>query len=485
MAKVVFLQPLAYEYPGTEILSACLIARGHETGLLIDADPHPGDPELWGADLLCFSVMTGYEGWALAVAKKLRAALGAVVVFGGPHPTHCPEIVREEGVDAVCRGEGEVALPELADRLSRGESFHDIPNLWVKDGGEVRHNPVGKPVRDLDALPPPDRALYYDRYPFLAENSHRPFLAGRGCPFDCIFCSNEALRALYDGGVNPVRLKSPEALIREIEEVRDRYGLTRVFFHDDTFVLNRAWLEEFLTLYEERVGLPFYCQTRADTLTGDLARRLAHAGCRTAFFAIESGVERIRRDVLQKAITDEQIARAARWLKWVGIRIGTYNLIGIPGETLADALETARMNVAVGADYPRCSFPTPYPGTRLLTLAQDQGLLPASGAGVTPLSQQSELLFVTKDARAFRNLHALFQTAVLFPRLLPWLPTLARLPLGPLYRAWWALPYAWIFLRAEGRSLRGTLPLMRFMLGQKLRQFAQRRALSTEGDSVE
>lgn len=464
MANVVFVQNLSYEFPGVEILSACLKSRGHRTDLLIDASPDPGHEAFAGADVLAFSVMTGHERWAVEAGRRLKAASGALVVLGGPHPTHRPEVLGEEGVDVVCRGEGEEALVELCDRIDARRGFADVANLWVKTaGGGIRRNAVRPPLPDLDALPFPDREIYYRRYPHLARNPHKPFLAGRGCPHACVFCSNEALRSLYGKTSLPVRTRSPEALVREIEAVRASRPLSRVFFHDDAFGLRRPWLEGFLALYRERVGLPFYCQVRADTVTEDLAARLRRAGCRCVFFAVESGVESLRTDVLRKNLSDAEIRSGARWLKAAGIRISTYNVIGIPGETLDDAFRTVEMNVAIGADYPRCSFLTPYPGTEL---ARRAGA--GAGAAVTALSQQTELLLPARDAAALRNLHALFQTAVLFPRCLPLVRRLVRWPLGPLYRAWWALVYGAVLLRSEGRGLRSSLPLLRFVLAQRL-----------------
>ncbi len=467
MTKAVFVQPIPYEYPGTETLAACLAARGHEAGLVIDPTPDTDDPAFKGAALLCFSVMTGYEDWALSVAAKLKTATGALVVMGGPHPTHCPEIIEDPAVDVVCRGEGDIALPELADRLAKGLPYSDIPNLWVKDGDSLVKNPPGPPVSDLDLIPPPQRRIYYAKYTFLAESGLKPFQAGRGCPYDCVFCSNAALASLYGVARMKPRFKSPEALIREIEDVRATYGLTGIIFHDDAFTLDKRWMAEFLTLYRKRVKLPFGCQSRADALTPETALMLKEAGCRTVFFAIESGVEDIRRGVLGKNISDEEIIGAAKALKAAGVAISTYNMIGIPGETLDDAFRTVEMNRRIAADYPRVSFPTPYPGTKLLETARGLGLVREGKAGVTALSQQSEPIFAGRDGRAFKNLHSLFQTAVLIPGASPLVRILVHLPLGPLYRLWWAMVYAWVFLRSEGRSAREMFRMATFLFRRR------------------
>jgi len=466
MAKIVFVQRLMYEFPGTAMLSACLKRSGHETDVVIAEKPLPSDPIFQGATLIAFSVMTGSQGWAIATAHRLKQASEALVVFGGPHPTHCPEIINQEPVDIVCRGEGEEAIVELADRLDQGLPIADIANLWVKSAGNVTRNEVRPLIADLDALPMPDRDIYYNRYALLAQNTHKQFFAGRGCPYSCSFCSNQSLRRLYAGKGTFVRWRSPEQVLHEILHVQKKSRLAKVFFHDDTFALSHAWLEQFLALYEEQVGLPFYCQSRADTLTENLVKKMKTAGCHCVFFAIESGVDRHRQGILRKDLDETKITQCAQMLKKHGIKISTYNLIGIPGETLEDAFETIRLNIKVGADYPRCSFLTPYPGTDIAHAAGMKGLNYDQSA-VDAHSQQFRLHLRMEDRWKYENVHALFQTAVLFPRTLPLIKRLVKIRLRPLYRLWWGMVYSVVLLRSEGRPISSVLPFFLLFFRQR------------------
>ena len=458
MARIAFLQPLLYEYPGVEALAAVLRHDGHEVQAFIGRNPRRLAQRLGRGEIAAFSVMTGTHGWALATAAEIKRLGGNFVVMGGPHPTHSPGMLAAEQVDAICRGEGEGALVDLARCLDAGGDPAGIQNLWVRRRGEVVRGEVRPLIDRLDALPAPDREIYYRASRLLRTNPHRVFMAGRGCPYACTFCHNGALRELYRGKGPYVRMRSPDALLADIVEVRRRWGIGTIFFHDDTFVLDRHWLESFLPRYRDEVGLPFHCAARADTLSEPTVRLLREAGCRSVSFAIESGDEALRNRVLCKGVSNAQIVAGAALLKRHGIGLTTFNMLGLPGESVEQAWGTARLNGAIGADFPRCSFLTPYPGTRL---ARD---LAAGGSdgndGETTIggwSQQSGPAVSVPDLRRLRNVHAFFQTAVLFPRLLPLLRRLANLPPNPLFRAWWAIVYFFVLVRGEGRNPLRTL----------------------------
>ena len=166
---------------GIEYLSAVLTQAGHQTELIYD----PGldnnfyvSPGLlkklnvprklvrkardFSPDLVAFSSITNLYPYIKDMARALKAELKMPAVIGGIHPTVLPELVlQEDCFDIVCRGEGEYALLELADRLEKGEDITDIENLWVKDSQGVIHKNEQRPlIQDLDALPFPDKDLF-------------------------------------------------------------------------------------------------------------------------------------------------------------------------------------------------------------------------------------------------------------------------------------------------------------------------------------
>lgn len=462
MARIVFLQNIWFEYMGTMQISAVLKAAGHECDLLIGgraSDFLPGLLEI-KPDVIAFSVMTGGHEWVAEVAGEIKQRLGCLVVCGGPHATFFPEFIRNEGVDIVCRGEGEGALLDLASAIASGSDFSGIANLWVKlPDGTLRQNDVRPLVTDLDSLPWPDRGLYR-RYPALTGSGVKVFISSRGCPFDCSFCFNHQMMELYRGKGSYVRHRSPESLLREIEEVTANAKTSRICFADDTFALDKQWLRKFLPAYGELIGLPFHCLVRINQIDEETAGLLAENGCAAVFWGLESGDEAIRTGLLDKGIDDLQIRQGAALLRKHGIRFRTYNILGFPGETLEQAIKTLQLNIEIKTDYPWCSLFTPYPGTRLEEYARQGGFLSSDICGQKiGRSFHGQSLLENPERDRIVNLHKFFQTTVALPSLLPLVRMLIRLPPNPLFQLWFSLVYFLFFLRSEGRSPLDTLPL--------------------------
>ena len=152
-------------------------------------------------DVLAYSVMTGEHIYHIELNQMVKSHYNnAFSVFGGPHPTYCPEMIEKDGIDAICRGEGEIYFPELVEKLEKGQDFYDIKNFWFKKkDGSIVKNKMGKLVPELDANPEPDRKLMYDADKALRVRGTKLFMATRGCPYQCKYCFNNAYNALTKG----------------------------------------------------------------------------------------------------------------------------------------------------------------------------------------------------------------------------------------------------------------------------------------------
>ena len=84
-------------------------------------------------DIILYSITTGIHKHYLAINKSLKQKFNFLSVFGGMHVSFFPDFIYEDGVDVICRGEGEYALLELADNLEKNKSINKIYNLWAKD----------------------------------------------------------------------------------------------------------------------------------------------------------------------------------------------------------------------------------------------------------------------------------------------------------------------------------------------------------------
>jgi radical SAM superfamily enzyme YgiQ (UPF0313 family) len=443
-------------------LSAALKSAGHHCDLLIE-DKGPNDPviERFAPDLIAFSVTTGMHQWALKRTTELQAKFRIPVIMGGPHATYYPEVLENSDLDFICRGEGEDAFVELVDRLENNRSVLDVKNIWAKSEGRIFQNDVRNLEDNIDSLPDPDRYLYY-KYPYLRNNENKSFVASRGCPYSCTYCSIASLRSLYENKGPFLRFHSAERVIEDILEVKTRFGLRIVIFQDDTFIIGFDRLEKLLSLYRREVKLPFVCHVRADLITEDIARLLKSAGCHSVDFGLESGDEKLRSEVLGKVISDEQIREAAAVLKRAGIRFRTTNMIGLPGETLHQVYKTIQLNQSIKTDYPSASIYQPYPRTVLGDEVIASGL---AGENYSVDSIGSSFfrtsLIDSKHRNQFINLQKFFWPAVRWPKLTPWIKRLVKLPPNPVFEMFFIMFYGFNYAMSEKVTLRRLLTIGR------------------------
>jgi len=436
MREIIFIVDSVFEHQGIQALSAFVKRAGYSTDVLFCDKSNPGtmvEAVLRRAPLLVgFSVTSMNYAWAVDLAIRLKQATGVPVVFGGPHPTYFPEFIEREGVEIICVGDGEDALLELARRLAERQDISDIKNLCVKTPQGIVRNDVRDLTENLDSLPHLDREMFYRAFPLLAGLSSKRFLIGRGCPYNCSYCHNHELRAMYAGKGRFVRFRSPADIIAEIKEVRDRYGMKTVSFCADTFTLYPR-LVEFLDLYRQEIHLPFFCQGRFNELSEDKVARLAAAGCFYMALGVETGSERLRNDVLRRNMSDEVIVRGAALLHRHRIRFVAYVMFGLPGETLQDAFSTVRLLGRIGAD---CIAPTiyqPIVKTDLWDYMVERGLFDGDASDsfghysyTTPVKLENK--------REIVNLHKLAFLGMRYPFLVPLIRLLIRLPPNPLFK---------------------------------------------------
>ncbi len=460
MARLLFLQNLDYEFLGPMYLSSSARAAGHECRLALgqSIEEFAAVLDQFTPDLIGFSTMSGSHRWAIEMARTIKEEYGIPNIIGGAHPTFFPEMITEHGIDMILRGEGEESIVELLNRLGSKQTFSDVPNIWFKNG-QIYRNDVRALPRDLDQYPFPDRHLY-DALDGRLDRSVRNVITSRGCPWHCSFCFEDAMRELYTDKGKYVRIRRIDDVIEECVQLKQTADVRTIYFADDVFGINRKWLYEFLPRYGRDVGLPFICLVRADLVASDpeYAFRLAEGGCTSAFFGVESGNETLRNRVLVKQLTTNQIETAAAFLHAAHIPFRTYNIVGLPGETIEDAFSTVDLNISIKADYPWCSVFSPFPGTALTQYAVDAGYLDRD---VDPDALSKSFFTDSKlnnrDTAALENLQKFFQTAVLWPRTFPLVKALVRLRPNVFFTIWFGLVYFYVYLKSERRAFWQTL----------------------------
>jgi anaerobic magnesium-protoporphyrin IX monomethyl ester cyclase len=301
---------------------------------------------------------------ALSLGKMLHGCCD-LLVAGGPQPSSTPESFLEV-FDVVVIGEGEEAMLDLVERKDpfevRGISFKEKDGQLSRSTGTiVKTEPRGL-IEELDGIPFPARNLfnnrgYIDYYRDMGLKPATSIMSSRGCVFKCDFCSQPIFG-------NTFRERSPGNIVEEVEQILD-HGYEKVVFQDDCFTLTMDRVKKFCDIVIEK-GLDFTweCLSRADTLDFETARLMKKAGCDRVFFGLESGSDKILKEMNKQ--TDKGEAReAVNSAKRAGIKAGAFFILGYPGETDDTLLETVNFAGALNLDYLSFNFPYPIPGTGL------------------------------------------------------------------------------------------------------------------------
>jgi len=362
---------------GPAFLAAYLRQNGHEASFIrvphdqaiadIVAAIRQQTPGLIGVSLTTRQWLRARE-----VVGGLRKLSNIPVVAGGLHPTFSPEdILAHEGFDYVCLGEGEAALLDLVNALEAGLSAADahIDNIWVRGGARPK---LRDPIEPLDSIPFMARDMLDERWGVHHISTQR------GCPFPCTYCAARMFDQLYSDGktADYGRRRSPGSVLAELAEIQSRGPLNYVIFLDDTFTIHHSWVREFCKVYKRDFAIPFSLHARVETVNKEILDELAEAGCRHITYGVESGSERVRREIMKRWATNQRFRDVFSWTKEVGIMPTANYIIGTPGETVAEMQETIMLHHELQpVDFGYFVY-YPYPGTDLFQTCRENGWLP-------------------------------------------------------------------------------------------------------------
>ncbi|MDP8256854.1 MAG: radical SAM protein [Candidatus Alcyoniella australis] len=364
---------------GIGSLSAVLNEHGHRPGLVtVEQTDFDLAPELedFRPDIVCLSFNSHQRSFALRAAQQIKKTLpDALLIAGGVHATHAPQdVIDWPQIDVLVRGEGEGALVDLAGALRQGRPYDSIDNLWLRKDGEVIRNPLRPLIRDLDDLPLADRSIF-DMQRILQVNAYEmPMMAGRGCPMHCTYCCNHALSRLYKDKGSYVRFRSVGNILEEIERLQRQYRIDTLYFEDDIFTIKSRFAVDFAEAYRRRFLIPFRIYVRVEMVTRELLATLKRAGLYMVNIGVESGSERIRREVMKRPMSNEQIELVFQWCRELEIITRDFNIVGVPGDDEQTIRETIELNQRVLPDQIQVSIFYPYPGTQLFDQCVEQGL---------------------------------------------------------------------------------------------------------------
>ncbi|KPK77948.1 MAG: hypothetical protein AMJ79_01520 [Phycisphaerae bacterium SM23_30] len=329
------------------------------------------------ADLVAFSATTNAFCYAADYAAQLKKRRNVLTICGGIHPTlHPEEAIAQPGLDIICLGEGERPLQELCDRLEGAKDISSIQSLWIKKDGKIFKNPVRPLMEDLDSLPPADRELFDYESTTDYKLRRLAFMGSRGCPFQCTYCCNHALRKIYPNKRCYVRFKSVDRLLREIKQALNAYNnVESIMLHDDILTLNRRWFAEFARRYPREINVPYVCNSRFDLLNEEICDQLHKSGCIRLQLGLESGDAYIRNDILKRNQDEEQILRISELCRQKGIEIYAFTMVGIPFENLRRSLKTVKLTAKIRPVNIQTTIYYPYPKTQLYEICRENGFL--------------------------------------------------------------------------------------------------------------
>jgi radical SAM superfamily enzyme YgiQ (UPF0313 family) len=322
----------------------------------------------YSPQVIAFYYATESQNKIPLVAQEIKKRLNNVfLIAGGVFPTLFPEIVLNQGFDAVCRGDGELPLKELVKQLSKGK-VTQIPNIWIKKGKTVERNPITY-FTNYDQVAYPDWKLW-DRY-IWDKKSLGTILVGKGCPFNCTYCLNPKLKKLTRR--NEIQLRSPKIIINELKTLLTAYPyLKKISLQVETIGSDFNYLKDLcdkLKRFNDSIGnkIVYSARYRIRNTNNEtkILPYLKKANITCLEIGVETGSERIRKDVLKRYGTNKSLIAFTKEAKRLGFTINTYIMIGLPTETLEDFQKTIKILRVLEPDRILQAIYTPYPGTEL------------------------------------------------------------------------------------------------------------------------
>jgi len=424
--------PVGFSH-GLAVLSRELKQAGHEVSL-IHVNERMGTP--WDREAIGETVARarpdvvglsfGTNAWAAAeLAEEARRRVpGCRIIAGGVHATLNPEeVIAWQGVDLVAVGEADdYRLVRVLEGLWQDRLPEGMAGFWYRRGDDVVRNPIAPPV-DLEAEPRPMDLRLFDHQRIIAlKRGYADAISGRGCPHHCSYCHNSALRGRYlrDLGLTRpselryVRKRKVEDVLAELGEYRALYGdQIKVFsFTDDVFITSKAWLFSFLDAYRERFDVPLVFCSTISHVDEEVARRCARAGVYMVRIGVESGSARLREQVMRRPYRAKAIERAVRSLQRAGVNVLTFNMLGVPTETMRDVWSTFRFAARLRSDAHQFSIFWPYPGTPLHAQCIRQGLLASDASFRGNYLSTSPLRWPSRRRRFYERIRSFYALAV-------------------------------------------------------------------------
>lgn len=304
------------------------------------------------------------------IAKRLNSMIK--VIFGGPHVHIYPmETIGYDFVDYILTGEAEFSISEFLNSWETPAMFDKIPGFYFKSYNRISSGPPAVIINDLDDLPYPARAISkYKLYtsPLAKKETVTSMLTSRGCPFQCIYCHRPNMG-------NRFRARSAQNVVDEMQECLE-LGIKHIKIYDDTFTIDRQRVFDICDqIKHRRLKMSWDIRAHINTVDLQILRRLKESGCILICYGVESGTDAMLKTI-RKGITREKAIEVFSLTRKAGIQTLAYFMIGLPGETREQMLETIGFAKKIKPDYCHFAIFVPFPATPVYDDGLAGGVLP-------------------------------------------------------------------------------------------------------------
>ena len=288
-------------------------------------------------DVIGFSTVCTFYPITLRIARRCKEQKKEVkIILGGPQASVCDMTTMDKFhfVDIILRGEADRTIVPLIRALEGKGQLFDVPGITFRSGSEIVRTSLALPVEDLDTLPEPK----YDLYPSMDLLDVIFIEDGRGCPFNCSFCSTSGFWS------RKFRMHSPERIISLLKDLAAKYGRDKKynFTHDLSTYSKDRLVRLCQGFIDSGVNVGWGCFSRVDVLDEEAIDMMARAGCDSVFFGIESGSARMQKSI-GKNLDLSHIFTTVDQMIENGISYTASFVVGFPDETVKDLRATLRL----------------------------------------------------------------------------------------------------------------------------------------------
>ncbi|MFA6129487.1 MAG: radical SAM protein [Candidatus Omnitrophota bacterium] len=357
MKKVVLIYPRVLDnieektFLPLSLLSIAALLKNVEVKIIDQRINKDWEKDLIGSldkDVVCVGItsMTGPQlKQAIDISETVKKTISAPVIWGGVHASLLPEqTLANEFVDIVVIDEGDITFPELVNCLIDKKELDSVNGIAYKKNGAVIFTAPREPL-SMEALPEIPYHFIGDITPYIGVNDETiykrtlPIQTSRGCPYRCAFCYNTTFNK------KKWKAKDSRRVIKEINELVEKYNINGVFLIDDNFFADLKRVKEIFAKIKDMSIVLHNLTCRIDTFfrfDDELIGLMREVGVQSIYLGVESGSPAVLKR-LNKDINIEQVLISSDKFRNTSIKPVYSFMIGFPFETENDIRKTFKL----------------------------------------------------------------------------------------------------------------------------------------------